>query len=154
MPNDADAPPTARHRVIFCHFDGYSTALLFARWPSGSLLWPAPLAEGARAFAATDAALPAAEEGAAVREAAIAQLGLNPAEVVRVAEFDEGLTEADGSTVRVHLLRFDTFEALGAAIEPAGGVFRHLPALRGSSPVELGLLRVVFNLMIGGGGRA
>jgi len=34
------------HRVILCHFDDYSHALVFPRWAHG-MLWPQALPEGA-----------------------------------------------------------------------------------------------------------
>lgn len=138
-----------QHRALLCHFDGYSAALLFARWAdTTSLLWPGPLPAGA---STAEVALP--HDGQAMREAVVAQLGLTDADLVWVPEFDEGLRSPDGTETRVHLLRFTTFEAPAAVIEPAGGVFKHLPGLRGSDPTELALLREVFNLMVGGSGR-
>lgn len=142
-------PLLARHRVILCHFDGYSTALVFARWDSGSLLWPGALPAGAAPVEATVGT----GDAAAVRQAAIDALGLNADEVILMPDFDECVQADGGEPIRVHLLRFTTFEAPKALIEPSGGVFKPLPALRGSAPVELGLLREVFNLIIGGGGR-
>ena len=68
-------------------------------------------------------------------------------------EFNERLLDSDGTPVHVHLLRFTTFAAPAEAIEPSGGQFRHLPALRGSAQAELALLREVFNLLIGGSSR-
>lgn len=142
----SDTLPSS-HRVILCHFDGYSTALLFARWSDGSLLWPGPLPPGA---APAQAEVP--NDGEAARQAVLGHLPIPDEELVWVKEFDQVL-QADGQAFRVHLLRFETFEAPGALIEPAGGVFKHLPGLRGSAPVELNLLREVFNLMVGGGGQ-
>lgn len=137
----------AHHRVILCHYDSYSTALVFARWPDKSLLWPGSLPEGA-----VPAELTPVQEGEAVRHAAIAALALNGDDVVLMPEFDECFKVGD-TALRVHLLRFTTFEAPGSVIEPAGGVFLPLSGLRGSAPLELGLLREVFNLMVGGTGR-
>lgn len=45
----------ARNRVIFTHFDSYSTALVFPRWESKSMLYPAALPESATAMPAPDA---------------------------------------------------------------------------------------------------
>lgn len=142
-------PPDAlltHNRVILCHFDGYSTALVFARWPNKSLLWPEPLPEGA-----VPAELAPTQDGAAVREAAITALGLKADDVVLMPEFDAGFKAGD-TDVRVHLLRFTTFESRDASIEPTGAVFKALSELRGSAPIELGMLREVFNLMVGGSG--
>lgn len=139
----------ASHRAILCHFDGYSAALLFAHWADGSLLWPAPLPAGA--VSADDIGVP--NDGEALRQRVVAQLGVNDADVVCLPEFDEGFRGADGGEGRVFLLRFTTFEAPAAVIEPAGGTFKHLPALRGCDRAELALLREVFNLLVGGNAR-
>jgi len=139
-----------QHRAILCHFDSYSTALVFAHWPGGSLLWPGPLPEGA-APAEVDGASPADAE--AVRQAAVAQLGLPDEDVVVHTQFIEHVRTADGSVLRVHLLRFTTPDAPKPLLAAHEAVFKPLPQLRGASPVELGLLRVVFNLIIGGSGR-
>ncbi|MEK8049016.1 hypothetical protein AACH10_02075 [Ideonella sp. DXS22W] len=141
----------ASHRAILCHFDSYSTALVFAHWPDGSLLWPGPLPEGATP-AEVDGASPADAE--AVRQAAVARLGLPDDEVVvHSPRFIEHVRAADGSVVRVHLLRFTTPDAPKPLLAAHGAVFKPLPQLRGAAAVELGLLREVFNLIIGGGGR-
>jgi hypothetical protein len=135
----------AQHRVILCHFDGYSAALFFARWPEKCLLWPGPLPEGA-----SPAKLGVLQDGEAVRQTVIEQLGLNGEELVLMPEFDECLNTSSGP-VRVHLLRFTGFEPPAKVIEPAGGSFKQLAELRGSAPAELALLREVFNLLVGGG---
>ncbi|MDT7835635.1 hypothetical protein [Aquabacterium sp. OR-4] len=137
-----------RNRAILCHFDSYSTALVFAHWPGGSLLWPGPLPEGA---APAEGDLP--NDAEAVRQAAMAQLGLLDDDVVVSPKFIESVRAADGSMVRVHLLRFTTQDAPKPLLEAAGAIFKPLPQLRGAAPVELGLLREVFNLIIGGNGR-
>lgn len=137
----------AHHRVILCHYDSYSTALVFALWPDKSLLWPSALPDGA---VPVDAA--PAQDGEAVRQAVVDALALNGDDVVLMPEFDECFRAGD-AMLRVHLLRFTTFEAPGKTIEPAGGVFKPLSGLRGSAQLELGLLREVFNLMVGGAGR-
>lgn len=142
MPTDA--------RAILCHFDDYSTALFFARWPDRSLLWPAPAPE---ATVCAGAAPPRpGSDAESVRQAAIHGLGLNEAALEHVAGYEQHLMQ-DGQPIAVHLYRFRTFEAPAPAIEPAGGSFRQLPELRGSAPAELGLLREVFNLFVGGGRR-
>lgn len=146
MPTDT---VLARDRVILCHFDSYSTALVFARWPTRTLLWPGALPEGAAPLAAPADAGPE-HDGAAVRERTVEALKLNPDEVVLMPEFNEWIATPDGPA-RIHLLRFTTFEAPHKWLEPYDAVFKPLSELRGSSPVELGLLREVFNLIIGGG---
>lgn len=131
------------HRVILCHFDSYSTALVFACWPDRSLLWPGPLPEGAQ----PGGSAPHAAE--AVIAQTVARLGLSADEIVYEPEFDASFaTPAD--PLRVHLLRFTTFEAPAALLAPHGAVFKPLSALRGHAPAELLLLRQVFNLIIGG----
>ena len=134
----------APHRVILCHFDSYSTALVFACWPDRSLLWPGPLPEGAQpGEGAPDTS------GPAVMAETVARLGLNADEIVHVPEFDACLTAPTGP-LRVHLLRFTTFEAPAALLAPHDAVFKPISALRGYAPAELLLLRQVFNLIIGG----
>lgn len=139
------------NRVILCHFDSYSTALVFARWPDGSLLSPAPLPATATPIAETVAPLPQ-HAAQPLMQAAIARLGLDEAELVYVGDFEAWLDSEDGP-IRVHLLRFTTFEAPAHRIEGDGGVFRPISALRGAAPAELSLLRKVFDLIMGGGGR-
>lgn len=56
------------------------------------------------------------------------------------------------SLLRIHLLRFTTFEAPNAAIEALGGVFKPISELRGSAMSELVLLREMFNRIVGAGG--
>lgn len=146
------APQTllARNRGILCHFDSYSTALLFARWDDRTLLWPAPLPEGA---APMEAPTEVGDEHAAdaVRQAMVEHYGLNPDEVVHADDFNHWVRTEDGP-VRIHLLRFTTFEAPKAVIGAQGGVFKPISQLRGSAMNELVLLREVFNLIVGAGG--
>jgi hypothetical protein len=137
------------NRVMLVHFDSYSTALVFAKW-NDTLLLPAALPPSAELMAAPDD-ITAAHDGEAVKAAAIERLGLNPAEVVRACDFNHWVTTEAGP-VRVHLLRFTTFDAPKGALEPHGGVFRPISALRGGAPVELLLAREVFNLIVGAGG--
>lgn len=138
------------NRVILSHFDSYSAMLAFARWDSTMLL-PAPLPASATPMPAPPAVGPryAAD---AVTEAACAAYGLNPAELFRMDDFDAWMQTEQGP-IRVHLLRFNTFAAPAPAIQPRGGVFKTISELRGCAMVELTLLRQVFNLIVGGGGR-
>jgi hypothetical protein len=137
------------NRVMLVHFDSYSTALVFAKW-NDTLLLPAALPASAELTSAPDE-LAAVHDGDAVKAAVIERLELNPAEVVRACDFNHWVSTETGP-VRVHLLRFTTFEAPKAALEPHGGVFRPISALRGGVPVELLLAREVFNLIVGAGG--
>lgn len=141
-----------RNRVIFAHFDSYSTALVFPRHGK-TMLWPDALPEGATPIAAPAEVGPE-HAGEPVKQAIVAQLGLNPDDLVHVDAYQQWVQTADGP-VRIHLLRFDTFEAPKAAFEPHEGVFKAISELRGHTMSELVLLREVFNLIIGaGGGRA
>lgn len=150
-PTPSPLPP---HRVILAHYDSYSTALVFARH-GGTLLWPEALPEDA-----TPAPAPAGEdeaqwqaEGLAVRDAVAERYGFRADELVAMHDFQHWAQTPDGP-VRIHLLRFDTFEAPKAAVEPHGAVFKPISELRTARRDELLLLREVFNLIIGGGGRA
>jgi hypothetical protein len=137
-----------RHnRVILCHFDTYSTALLFARY-GASVLAPTPLPEGAGAIPAAEAA-GAQYEPAAALGALAAQYGLDTTQLRLVDGFNEWMSSADGA-IRIHLARFMSFEAPRDAIEPKGGVFKPISEMRGMAALELGLLRRAFNLFMGG----
>ncbi len=142
----------ARNRVIFCHFDSYSTALVFPR-KDKTVLWPEALPESATPMAAP-ADIGPEHAGDQVMQAVMAQLGLNLDDVVHVKEFNHW-AQTEAGPVRIHLLRFDTFEAPKVAFEALGGTFKAISELRGHAMSELVLLREVFNLIIGaGGGRA
>ncbi|WP_114971556.1 hypothetical protein [Rhodoferax ferrireducens] len=140
----------AHNRVILTHFDSYSTALLFPRWDNKSLLWPEALPASAAPMAAP-ADIGPAYSGDAVRLAVIERCGLNPDELVQVSAFNHW-AQTETGPVRIHLLRFTTFEAPKEAIEALGGVFKPISELRGSAMSELLLLREVFNLIVGAGG--
>lgn len=136
------------NRVILCHFDSYSTASLFARYGT-SVLTLAPLPEGASAIAApTEITERHAPD--AVMEALIARYGFAPAELTHADGFQEWMTSAIGP-IRIHLVRFTTFDAPRAAIEPHGGVFKPISEMRGTPMIELNLLRRAFDLVMSGG---
>lgn len=150
----SDDEVLARNRVILCHFDSYSTALVFARWPERSVLLPGPLPPNAQPVAAP--AEPGTDHAAeTVMAAAVNRAGLNPAEWVAEPAFDAWLADADGQLLRVHLLRSTAFETRDIHLgEAAACSFKPLSELRGTAPAELALLRQVFDLIISGGGRA
>jgi len=139
------------NRLILAHFDSYSTALLFARWPDGSLLSPAPLPALA-ALSAAPAEVSALHAAQAAMDAGVTRLGLDADELVYAGDFDAWASSDEGA-IRIHLLRFTTFEAPAHRVESGGGVFRPISALRGANPQELQLVRKVFDLIMGGGGR-
>lgn len=139
------------NRVILSHFDSYSAALLFARWGK-TLLLPEALPESAAPTPAP-ADIGPLHVGDAVMHAAIERYGLNPAQLTRMDDFDAWLQTNTGP-MRIHVLRFNTFEAPAPAIESHGGVFKPISELRGAAMIELTLLRQVFNLVIGGSGRS
>jgi hypothetical protein len=138
-----------RNRVILCHFDDYSHALLFPQWAQG-MLWPQALPEGAEPMAAP-AAEPAGHEATAIQQAVVQDTGLNPDDLDSVPDFQAWLQTPDGP-LRVHLLRFNTPDAPKPAISALGGTFKALSELRGGAMAELLLLREAFRLV--GGGRA
>lgn len=141
MPNDA----LSHNRVILCHYDTYSSALLFARYGM-SVLAPSPLPEGASAMAAP-AAADARHQPAAALNALAAQFGLDATQLDPVGGFDEWMSSG-GDPIRIHLARFSTFEAPRDAIEPHGGVFKPISEMRGTAMLELNLLRRAFNVML------
>ncbi len=137
------------NRVILTHFDSYSAALLFPRWET-SLLWPAALPQAATPMPSPVVIEPA-YSGPAVKQALVERCGLNPDELERVNEFNHW-AHTESGPVRIHLLRFTSFEAPKAAIQALGGEFKPISLLRGSAMSELLLLREVFNLIVGAGG--
>jgi len=137
-----------RNRVILCHFDSYSTALLFARYGS-SVLAPAPLPEGASAMPAPSDAGEQHTPGA-VLDAVVTQYGLAPTQLSLNDGFQAWMS-SDSGPIRIHLVRFTTLDAPRPAIEPLGGVFKPISEMRGLPMIELNLMRQVFNLIMGGG---
>ena len=135
-----------RNRVILCHFDSYSAALLFARY-GGSVLAPTPLPEAASDMTAPD---DTSEQHApaAVLAALTEKYGIDPAQLRLDADFDAWLSSASGP-IRIHLARFTGLDAPHAAIEPLGGAFKPISQMRGLPTTELNLLRQVFNLIMG-----
>ena len=136
------------HRVILCHFDSYSTALLFARY-AGSVLAPAPLPEGAIAMPVPGDA-GERHTPSAVLAALVARHGLDPTQLSLDDDFQAWMS-SDRGPIRIHLARFTTFDAPRQTIEPLGGVFKPISELRGLPMIELNLLRQIFNLIMGGG---
>ena len=143
-----DTDILARNRVILCHFDSYSTALVFARY-GASVLAPAPLPEGAAAVPAP-ADTEAGHTPGAVLDALATRYGLDPAQI-RLDEGFEAWLSGDNGPIRIHLARFDALDAPHEAIEPLGGVFKPISQMRGMPMTELNLMRQVFNLIMGGG---
>ena len=137
-----------RNRVILCHFDSYSAALLFARY-GNSVLAPTPLPEAASDMPAPDDASDQ-HAPAAVLAALTEKYGIDPAQLRLDEDFDAWLSSASGP-IRIHLARFTTFEAPCEAIAPHGGAFKPISQMRGLPTTELNLLRQVFNLIMGGG---
>lgn len=143
-------PDILQHnRVILTHFDSYSTALLFPRWDTTSLLWPQALPESASSMPAPATIAPE-HVAHSVKQAVVERCGFNPDELKHVGDFNLWF-QTDGGPVRIHLLRFTTLDAPKAALEALGGVFKPISLLRGSAMSELVLLREVFNLIVGGG---
>jgi hypothetical protein len=136
-----------RNRVILCHFDSYSAALNFARY-GDSVLAPAPLPQTASDMPSPDEA-GEQHTPAAVLDALVAKHGLNPAQLKIDDGFEAWLSD-DNGPIRVHLVRFTSLDAPHEAIEPLGGVFKPISQMRGMPPIELNLMRQVFNLIIGG----
>ena len=136
------------HRVILCHFDDYSHALLFPRWAHG-MLWPQALPEGAQALSSPPEPQPAAIDSAALIAAVLQGSDLNPDDIEEVTAFQPWFQTPEGS-LRVHLLRFTTPDAPKPAIAAMGGSFKTLSELRGGNMAELLLLREAFGLVAGG----
>ncbi len=139
----------SRNRVILCHFDDYSHALLFPKWAQG-MLWPQALPEGAEPMAAPATDI-SGHEAAAIKQAVVQDTGLNPDELETVEDYQAWFQTPDGP-LRVHLLRFNTPDAPKPAITALGGTFKALSELRGGAMAELLLLREAFTLVGGGKG--
>lgn len=133
----------ARNRVILCHFDSYSHALLFPRWAHG-MLWPQALPAGAEPMAAPLEPL-AGFEGGPLKQALVDATSLNPDELAETEGFVAWFLVPDGP-LRVHLLHFTTPDAPKPAIEALGGRFMAMSQLRGTDMTELLLLRQAFGL--------
>lgn len=138
----------SHHRVILCHFDDYSHALVFPRWAHG-MLWPQALPEGAQALSSPPEQQPAAIDSAALITAVLQGSDLNPDDIEEVTAFQPWFQTPDGP-LRVHLLRFTTPDAPKPAIAAMGGSFKPLSELRGGNMAELLLLREAFGLVAGG----
>lgn len=136
--------PLTHNRVILCHFDDYSHALLFPRWEHG-MLWPHPLPEGAEPVPAP-AVVPDGHAAAAAMASLVAATGLNPDELRAVGDFQAWYQSPGGELLRVHLLQFTTPDAPKPAIEALGARFMALSQLRGTDMKELLLLRQAFGL--------
>ncbi len=136
------------NRVISCHFDSYSCALVFARY-GASILAPAPLPESAAPMTGPDEVTEQYNPGV-VSEALVAQFALNPAQFNLDEAFDAWMT-SDSGPIRIHLVRFTTLDAPHSVIEPAGGVFKPISEMRKMPMIELNLMRQIFNQIMGGG---
>lgn len=141
-------PHFDRNRVILCHFDSYSTALVFARYGS-SILAPAPLAESAAPMPAPGDATEQ-HSPSAVLDALVAHFGIAPAKLNLDDRFQAWMN-SDSGPIRIHLVRFTTLDAPRQVIEPFGGVFKPISEMRGLPMIELNLMRQVFNQIMGGG---
>lgn len=136
------------NRVIFCHFDSYSCALVFARF-GATILVPAPLPESAAPMPAP-VEINEQHDPDAVLDALISLFGLDATQI----SIDEGFQawmDSDSGPVRIHLVRFKTLDAPHNAIESAGGVFKPISEMRKMPMIELNLMRQIFNQILGGG---
>lgn len=146
---DAMTNPIFDHnRVIFCHFDSYSAALVFARY-GASILAPAPLPESAAPMTAPDE-FTEQYDSDIVSDALAAQFGLE-SEKFKLDEDFEAWMSSDSGPIRIHLVRFTTLDAPHQAIEPAGGVFKPISEMRKMPMIELNLMRQIFNQIMAGG---
>ena len=136
------------NRVILCHFDSYSAALVFARY-GATILAPAPLPESATPMTAPDK-VAEQHDPDAVLNALSAQLALNPAQLDMDDVFHAWMN-SDSGPIRIHLVRFSTLDAPHQSIELFGGVFKPISEMRKMPMIELNLMRQIFNQIMGGG---
>ncbi len=136
------------NRVILTHFDSYSTALVFARF-GNTLLTPSALPDGATLLDQSPALELAPYAGPAVTAAVFDRFDFKPDDLYRDDRYDAWARAGD-SVFRIHLFRARTFSPPLAQIENHGGTFHPISELRTAPKVELGLIRGVFNLIMGG----
>ena len=134
-----------RKRLIFCHFDSYSTALRFVRI-NDSVMLPAPLPENTSMVATPTET---GDTPTDVLHAVLEKLNINPSQIDLDDGFEAWLS-TDTGPIQIHLARFTTFEAPHEAIAPHDGVFKPISELRRLPTTELALLRQVFDLILGG----
>jgi len=75
----------SRNRVILCHFDDYSHALLFPRWNNNTLLWPEALPASATPMPAPTTIDPMYVANT-VKQAMLERCGLNPDRIFDVIQ--------------------------------------------------------------------
>ena len=136
------------NRVILCHFDSYSCALVFARFDA-SILALLPLPESAVPMIAPDE-VSEQHDSDAVLDALVTQFAFNPADL-SMDEVFQAWMDSDSGPIRIHLARFSTLDAPHPSIEPFGGVFKPISEMRRMPMIELNLMRQVFNQIMGGG---
>lgn len=139
-------PLLNQNRVILCHYDTYSSALLFARFEQ-SVLAPSPLPEEARGCAAPDT-VNGDYDPESTLSAVAEQFGLDTKQMNLMDKFNQWCDGPNGA-IRIHLARFNTFEAPHASLEAVGAVFKPISDLRSCPMIELNFLRQAFTLFIG-----
>ena len=144
----SNSPLFDHNRVILCHFDSYSAALVFARFGS-SVLATLPLPEGAAPIAAPGD-VSEQHSPAAVLNAVVTHFGI-AAEKLNLDERFQAWMSSDSGPIRIHLVRFTTLDAPHQSIETFGGVFKPISEMRKMPMIELNLMRQVFNQILGGG---
>lgn len=141
-------PMFDHNRVILCHFDSYSAALVFARYDA-SILAPVALPDSAVPMGAPADIAEQYDPDMVLDELEL-QLGLDPEKLALDERFQAWMS-TDSGPIRVHLVRFTTLDAPHQTIEPFGGVFKPISEMRKMPMIELNLMRQVFNQILGGG---
>ena len=144
----SNSPLFDHNRVILCHFDSYSAALLFARYGS-TILASTPLPESAAPMPAPEDTTEQHSPGA-VLDAVVAHFGIAP-DKFNIDDKYQAWMSSDSGPIRIHLVRFTTLDAPHLSIEPFGGVFKPISEMRKMPMIELNLMRQVFNQILGGG---
>ena len=145
-----NAVPAPRpHRLILAHKHPTSARLRFVRFPHG--MWAFEPVPAASQRCAKDAfprkvvsTLPSVHLAAAER-----QLGLPPGSLKLEDEF-EACLDAEGACLEVLLATFTSIDPPFAAIEAAGARFVHITEARDCAPLELEMLRLAYEVTIGG----
>lgn len=144
-----NSPVFDHNRVILCHFDSYSAALVFARYDT-SILAPVALPESAAPTMAAPADIAEQYDPDSVLDALELQFGLDP-DKLDMDELFQAWMSSDSGPIRVHLARFTTQDAPHQTIEQFGGVFKPISEMRKMPLLELNLMRQVFNQILDGG---
>ena len=135
-------------RLIMYHKQDTSARLRFLKLPYGGVCGFAPLPTLAELMDRADDDNLSMHPAQLVKQAE-QTLGLIPGDLEAVGEFHEYVDVPDGP-IQVFLARFTTIDPPFIQVRRHHAEFIELPQARNLPQVELGLLRAVYTLVIGG----